>query len=118
MKAKVKSIIAMTMFSAACALVAQENMPPRGGFGGPGGMGGPGGPGGMGHRPPPPPIIVALDVNHDGTIDADEISNSVAVLKSLDRNGDGKLTPDELRPPRPEVRDQDGPGPEGPLPQD
>lgn len=113
MKTKIKSLIVLTMFGAACTLVAQENMP-QGGFGGPGGMGRPGG---MGHRPPPP-IIAALDANHDGAIDAGEIANAVTVLKSLDTNGDGRLTPEELRPPHPEGRDQGGPGPDGPPPQE
>jgi len=57
---------------------------------------------GRGHRPPPNPIFLALDTNHDGVIDADEIANAPAALKTLDKNGDGKLTPDELRPPRPD----------------
>jgi hypothetical protein len=61
-----------------------------------------GGPGMKGHRPPPPsPLMQALDVNHDGVIDADEIANAPAALKTLDKNGDGKLTPDELCPARP-----------------
>jgi hypothetical protein len=59
------------------------------------------GPGMNGHRPPPSPLFLALDVNHDGVIDADEIANASAALKTLDKNGDGKLTQDELRPPRP-----------------
>jgi hypothetical protein len=54
-----------------------------------------------GHRPPPSPLMQALDTNHDGVIDADEIANAPAALKTLDKNGDGKLTPDELRPARP-----------------
>ncbi len=54
-----------------------------------------------GHRPPPSPLFMALDVNHDGVIDADEIANAPAALKALDKNGDGKLTRDELRPARP-----------------
>ncbi len=79
------------------------NRPPRlDGLGG-----GPGGPGMNGHRPPPP-VMQALDANHDGVIDAYEIANAPAALKTLDKNGDGKLTQDELRPPRPP---QDG-GPE------
>ena len=65
------------------------------------------GPGMHGHRPPPP-LFMALDANHDGVIDADEITNAPAALKTLDKNGDGKLTQDELRPQRPP---QDG-GPE------
>jgi hypothetical protein len=61
----------------------------------------PGGPGMNSHRPPPDPLMLALDVNHDGVIDANEIANAPAALKTLDKNGDGKLTRDELRPPRP-----------------
>ncbi|HWB61304.1 MAG TPA: hypothetical protein VG733_17615 [Chthoniobacteraceae bacterium] len=56
-------------------------------------------------RPHPPvwPIIAALDANHDGIIDASEIANASEALKSLDKNGDGKLTPDEYmpKPPKP-----------------
>jgi hypothetical protein len=44
------------------------------------------------------PIIAALDTNHDGEIDASEINNAPAALRKLDKNGDGKLTRDELRP--------------------
>jgi hypothetical protein len=69
------------------------------------------------HRPPPPDgqaggsgmrgyrpqslLMMALDANHDGVIDAEEISNAPAALRTLDKNGDGQLTPDELRPPHP-----------------
>ena len=81
------------------------NHPPQqgGGPGGPGGpgQGGPGGPGGQGGQRAVPPIMAALDANHDGIIDEKEIANASAALKSLDKNGDGKLTPDEIRPPRP-----------------
>jgi hypothetical protein len=54
----------------------------------------------------------ALDPNTDGTIDATEIANASAALKKLDKNSDGKLTPDELRPSRPEGGRR-GPGREG-----
>jgi hypothetical protein len=67
------------------------------------------------HRPPPA-IIDALDANHDGVIDADEIANAVAVLQKLDKNGDGKLTPDEFLGPPPDMRggpDGDGPTRQG-----
>jgi hypothetical protein len=60
-----------------------------------------------GGRPPGPPIIAALDVNKDGVIDATEISNATAALKSLDKNGDGQLTRDEIHPAGPR-------GPRGP----
>ena len=47
---------------------------------------------------PPNPLMEALDTNHDGVLSAEEIANAPASLKKLDKNGDGKLTPDELRP--------------------
>lgn len=75
-----------------------------GGKGAPGGpaKGGPdGGPGGPDGKRPMPPLIAALDINKDGIIDADEISKASESLKTLDKNGDGKLTEDELHPPRP-----------------
>jgi hypothetical protein len=59
------------------------------------------GPDGPPHRPPPP-LITALDLNKDGVISADEIAKAAESLKKLDKNGDGQLTPDELRPPRPQ----------------
>lgn len=63
-------------------------------------------------RRPPPPLETALDADQDGEISAGEIENAAAVLKKLDKNGDGKLTPEEYRPPRPpEDRDSDGRGP-------
>ena len=56
--------------------------------------------GGDGKRPTPP-IMAALDANGDMVIDEKEIANASAALKKLDKNGDGKLTMDELRPQRP-----------------
>ena len=52
--------------------------------------------------------MAALDVNHDGVIDAKEIAKASKALKKLDKNHDGKLTLDELRPPRPEGDFRDG----------
>jgi len=46
-------------------------------------------------------LVATLDANHDGVIDAAEINNASAALKSLDKNADGKLTGAELRRPRP-----------------
>ncbi len=62
---------------------------------------GPGHRGLRGHRPPAPPLITALDANHDGVISADEIANAATNLLTLDKNGDGKLSVSELCPPRP-----------------
>lgn len=51
-----------------------------------------------GFRPNPPPLMVALDTDKDGVISAKEIENAVAALKTLDKNNDGKLTQNEIRP--------------------
>jgi Ca2+-binding EF-hand superfamily protein len=64
------------------------------------------GPGGPGHHGPPP-IIAALDIDKDGVISASEIEGAVAALKSLDKNSDGDLTMEELRPEPPA---EGGPG--------
>ena len=116
MISKLALLLAATA-SAGALLFAQDNG--GNGQGEPQDGRGPGRPGGRGHRPPPPAIILALDANHDGVIDADEIANAVEVLKQLDKNGDGKLTPDEFMGPRPQGRGgvggQDGQnGPAGP----
>jgi YHYH protein len=74
---------------------------------GPGMMAGPGpggpGPGGPGFGPPGggSPLMRALDVDRDRVLSSSEIKNAATVLKRLDRNDDGALTPDELRPPGP-----------------
>ncbi len=129
MKTTMKTLLALIALSASALIVNAQDAgaggPPPGGDrpfqpGGPGG--GPGGPGGPGGRRmmPPSPLMEALDANHDGIIDATEIANASAALKTLDKNGDGKLTPDELRPPRPQGggRHQGPPpGAGGPAPQ-
>ncbi len=51
-------------------------------------------------RPRSNPIAAALDTDHNGILSADEIANSPAALRTLDRDGDGQLTADELRPMR------------------
>jgi hypothetical protein len=60
--------------------------------------GGPPGGGQGGFRFPSPPLLDALDLNHDGQLDAQEIARATAGLKTLDKNHDGQLTADELRP--------------------
>ncbi len=121
MKNKIAIALAVLALGASAFVASAQdnNMPPPGG--GPDGQGGPGGFGGSGgmiRRPPPSPLMQALDVNHDGVIDADEIANAPAALKTLDKNGDGKLTQDELRPPRPMNGGPDGANgrPPGPPP--
>lgn len=52
-------------------------------------------------RRPPSPLIRALDTDKSGDISAAELANAPAALRSLDTNGDGKLSGDELHPPRP-----------------
>lgn len=114
------------LFVAAIALCAAIAQPPGDGPG-PGRQDRP-----DGFRPPPHPLQTALDTDGDGQLSAKEIENAVAALKTLDKNEDGKLSEDELRPRfggrpggpdagrgfgrpdgagRPEGR---GPGPDGP----
>lgn len=57
-------------------------------------------------KPPVPPLIHALDADRDGIISAEEINGAPDALATLDRNKDGKLTPNEFQPQRP-----DGPPP-------
>lgn len=65
-------------------------------------------------RPPPPPLMRVIDADHNGEISAEEIAGAAAALKKLDKNEDGKLTRDELRPPRPPRGDRpDGPDGDG-----
>ena len=80
------------------------------------GPGGPreGGPGGGPAGGPPrgggSPLVAALDANQDQTLDAAEIANSPAALATLDKNSDGQLTSDELRPGRPDGAPEGGKG--------
>ena len=68
--------------------------------------------GGGRHRPPPSPLFLALDTNHDGELSTAEIANAPKSLLTLDKNGDGKLDRSELRPARPAgAPAHDGPPP-------
>jgi len=45
------------------------------------------------------PLRAVLDANHDMELDADEIAKASEVLKTLDKNGDGTIDREEMRPP-------------------
>jgi hypothetical protein len=96
-------LLAVPLVLCAHAARAQEGPPP----GGPG----PGGP--EGGRPRPP-LVLALDANQDGTIDKQEIGDATAALKRLDKDRDGRLTPEETRPSRGGGPGMGGPGGGGP----
>jgi len=115
MKTKMKIVLALLALGTSVFVAsAQDNNDGPSGGGGPGGQGGPGGPG-RHHRPPPLPLVLALDVNHDGMIDSNEIANASAELLTLDKNGDGQLTADEYLPPLPPNAPKDAPRPPTPL---
>jgi hypothetical protein len=66
---------------------------------------------GAGPRPASP-LMIALDLNQDGELSADELARATESLKTLDLNGDGKLTRRELQPARrPRPDGERGPGP-------
>lgn len=82
------------------AKLAEANRQQAGGGPGAGGGGGRGrgdgrGPGGPGQFDL---AFNALDTDHNGEISAAEIDNAAASLKTLDKNGDGKVTEDEVTP--------------------
>lgn len=81
---------------AACAWSFAQQRPEgdRGGAGdrGAGDRGGPGG------RRPAVPVMQAIDADGDGEISTKEIENAAVALKTLDKNKDGKLSDEELRP--------------------
>ena len=54
-------------------------------------------PQGGGQRPVNP-IVAALDLDKDGTISKEELAKAVESLAKLDKNGDGELKGDEIRP--------------------
>lgn len=80
--------------------------------GGPGGQRGGGG-GDMGRMMQMMPVLAALDANKDGVISKSEINNAAAALRKLDKNGDGELDAEEMRPSRPEGGRSRGGAPEG-----
>jgi hypothetical protein len=100
-------MIALALGLSGFAAVAQPSDAPSGGERPP--HDGP--PGGPGRGGPKPPLLLALDADGDGIISAQEIANASAALKALDKNGDGQLTQDELRP---KGMGRRGPGQGGP----
>jgi hypothetical protein len=67
-----------------------------------------------GRQRPVHPVVAALDTNKDGVIDDKEIAAAPTALKALDKNSDGKLTREEIVPPRGEGRGgREGRGPRG-----
>lgn len=98
MKTLNRTLLALVLTGATLTATAQNEERPQP----------PGGPGG---RPRMiPPLMEALDTNRDGILGADEIKNATNALLKLDKNTDGQLTQDELRPTRP----PGGRGPGGP----
>lgn len=98
-----KRVMWTTAVLAVVSVATAVAQPPGGrGPGGPGG--GQGGPGGA---RPPMPIVEALDADRDGVISAEELKKASTALVGLDRNKDGQLTEDEIRP-------MPGRGPGGP----
>ncbi len=63
------------------------------------------------------PVHAALDADKNGEISADEIGQASEVLGKLDKNKDGKLTEDELRPDFSRMRQGGGDRPTGDRPQ-
>jgi len=71
-----------------------------------------------GHRPPPvPPLFAIFDEDRDGVLSEQEIGSAADALGKLDRDGDGKITREEMRPPKPDGGDApDASVPKGPPP--
>jgi len=89
-------IIAGLSLGTAAVLSAQTTPADSGASGPRRGGHGPGGPGRGGH-----PIVRALDTDKDRELSAAEINNAPASLRALDKNGDGTVSFDDLRPERP-----------------
>ena len=51
--------------------------------------------------PPPDPVVASIDKNHDREISSREIKNSAKSLLKLDKDKDGTLSEEELKPEQP-----------------
>ncbi len=58
----------------------------------------------MPQGPPPDPVSMALDKNHDQKLSASEIKGATKALLKLDKNRDNSLSVEELRPEPPKGR--------------
>lgn len=56
---------------------------------------------------PPPPWVIALDTNADGSLSAKEIAGATQSLMTLDMDGDGVLSIEEICPPGPPPEAED-----------
>src|SRR5258705_13997364 len=100
MRLKLTSVAALLVGLSAVTMIAQDAPPPpRGEPPTPGRERPPGGP--DRERFPRTPLMAALDTNNNGGIDEKEIEQASQNQKKLDRNHDGRITMEELRPPRP-----------------
>jgi hypothetical protein len=102
MKKKLPVLLTLVVGLSAITMIAQDAPPQPRGERPP-----PGAPGGRGEFRrgegfPRMPLMAALDPNNDGVIDEKEIAQASTALKTLDKNSDGKITMEELRPARPE----------------
>jgi hypothetical protein len=106
-----KSLLALALGAATLTSPGQDAPRPHRG-------GGPGPAGPEGGRPRvASPIVTALDADKNHEISAEEIAGAPKALLALDKNGDGKLTADELRAPRPEGDGRRPGGDDAPPPQ-
>jgi EF hand len=67
--------------------------------------------------PPPNPLFIAIDLNGDGELSSKEVAKAAQSIAKLDKNKDGVITEDEVRPPRP-PGGRRGPGFGGPPGED
>lgn len=113
MKNKIPMLVALAAGLGGLSIIAQDAPPPGSPERRPPGERRPGGDA-MRFRIP---LMAALDTNSDGTLDEKEIEQASKSLKTLDKNSDGKIGPEELRPARPDRPGQPGRPPGGERPE-